>query len=83
MGGALGDSSMALGTVLSNGTVYDAKYHDKISSIISNSSNSYCFYQNFEFSGKHVLLNPHSSWGDLREQGINDMIDSWEPGNCI
>ncbi|SFT31411.1 peptidase inhibitor family I36 protein [Streptomyces sp. ok210] len=56
--------------------------NDAISSLISNYSLPYCFYENKGYSGATYQLPPYSNINALSLVGFNDKISSIKAGGC-
>lgn len=57
--------------------------NDQTSSIINNSSQSYCFYENSYYTGRKHIVGFGRLFPNLKEIGMNDIITSWHPGQCV
>ncbi|MFJ5218497.1 peptidase inhibitor family I36 protein [Streptomyces sp. NPDC088354] len=58
------------------------RLNNKISSIVNNSSQTYCFFDGNNFDGAKFQVGFGKIYPNLNTAGFGDRIGSWRPGKC-
>ncbi|MFD9920593.1 peptidase inhibitor family I36 protein [[Kitasatospora] papulosa] len=56
--------------------------NDKASSVVSNSSLSYCFFDGTNYTGAKFLVGFNKLYPNLNSAGFGDKLSSWKVGAC-